>query len=134
MGISDFRSPTKANAVVRTPRTTKPWGSRLSSHRGTGVASSLTGGVSLIGHIRTEVLSKRLVRPQTPDRPRVSRGRTPDQADGRARVIRLTPRGKRLAKTIYDEARKAEVRIAEVLGPRRFDQLQSSLDLLAELT
>lgn len=59
--------------------------------------------------------------------------RVPDAADGRARVIRLTPKGRRLGKAIYDEALKAEMRIAEILGPRRFDQLHSSLDLLAEL-
>ena len=60
--------------------------------------------------------------------------RVPDPADGRACVIRLTPKGQRLGKTIYDEARKAEMRIAETLGPRRFDQLQSSPDLLAKLS
>ena len=60
--------------------------------------------------------------------------RVPDTADGRARVIRLTPKGQRLGKTIYDEALKSEMRIAETLGPRRFEQLHSSLDLLGELS
>ena len=60
-------------------------------------------------------------------------GRMPDSADGRARVIRLTSKGWRLEETIYAEARAAQVRIADILGPRRFAQLHSSLELLTEL-
>ena len=60
-------------------------------------------------------------------------GRVPDSADGRARVIRLTSKGLRLEETIYAEARAAQLRIAEILGPRRFAQLHSSLELLTEL-
>lgn len=59
--------------------------------------------------------------------------RVPDAADGRARVIRLTSKGRRLEQTIYAQARAAQTRIAEILGPRRFDQLHSSLELLTEL-
>ncbi len=59
-------------------------------------------------------------------------GRVPDPADGRARVIRLTPKGRRLEQAIYAEAGAAEMRIAEILGQRRFAQLHSSLELLAE--
>jgi len=55
----------------------------------------------------------------------------PDPADGRARVIRLTSKGRRLQQTIYAEAGAAEMQIAEILGPRRFAQLHSSLELLA---
>src|SRR6202045_5545703 len=58
--------------------------------------------------------------------------RVPDPADGRARVIRLTSKGRRLEQTIYAEAGTAQLRIAEILGPRRFAQLHSSLELLAE--
>jgi DNA-binding MarR family transcriptional regulator len=60
-------------------------------------------------------------------------GRVPDAADGRARVIRLTSKGRRLEQTIYAEAGAAQTRIAEILGPRRFAQLHSSLELLTEL-
>jgi DNA-binding MarR family transcriptional regulator len=60
-------------------------------------------------------------------------GRVPDLADGRARVIQLTSKGRQLEETIYAEARAAQLRIAEVLGPRRFAQLHSSLELLTEL-
>ena len=60
-------------------------------------------------------------------------GRIPDSADGRARVIRLTPKGRRLQETIYAEAGAAQLRIAEILGPRRFAQLHSSLEELTEL-
>jgi DNA-binding MarR family transcriptional regulator len=58
--------------------------------------------------------------------------RMPDSADGRARVIQLTAKGRRLEATIYASAGAAELRIAEILGPQRFAQLQSSLELLTE--
>jgi DNA-binding MarR family transcriptional regulator len=60
-------------------------------------------------------------------------GRVPDPADGRARVIRLTPKGRRLQQTIHAEAQAAQLRIAELLGPPRFAQLHSSLEVLTEL-
>jgi DNA-binding MarR family transcriptional regulator len=56
----------------------------------------------------------------------------PDSGDGRVRVIRLTSKGRRLEQTIYAEAGEAQMRIAEILGPRRFAQLHSSLELLAD--
>jgi len=59
-------------------------------------------------------------------------GRVPDSADGRARVILLTSKGRRLEQTIYAEAGAAQLRIAEILGPRRFAQLHGSLELLTE--
>jgi len=58
--------------------------------------------------------------------------RVPDSADGRVRVIRLTAKGRQLEKAIYAEAGAAQTRIAEILGPRRFAQLHSSLELLTE--
>jgi len=58
--------------------------------------------------------------------------RVADPADGRARVIRLTAKGQRLERTINAQAQAAEMRIAEILGTRRFAQLHSSLELLAE--
>ncbi len=58
--------------------------------------------------------------------------RVPDSADGRARVIRLTSKGRRIEQTIYAEAGAAQLRIEEILGPRRFAQLHSSLELLSE--
>lgn len=58
--------------------------------------------------------------------------RVRDSDDGRARVIRLTPKGRRFEQKMNDEARAAQLRIAEILGPRRFAQLQSSLELLTE--
>jgi len=58
--------------------------------------------------------------------------RVQDPADGRARMIRLTSKGRRLEQTIYAEAGAAQMRIADILGPRRFSQLHISLELLAE--
>ncbi len=58
--------------------------------------------------------------------------RVPDSADRRARVIRLTSKGQQLEQTIYAEAGAAQQRIAQILGPRRYAQLHSSLELLTE--
>jgi DNA-binding MarR family transcriptional regulator len=58
--------------------------------------------------------------------------RVPDPTDGRARVIRLTSRGRHLEQTIYEEAEAAQLRIADTLGPRQFAQLNKSLTLLIE--
>jgi DNA-binding MarR family transcriptional regulator len=58
--------------------------------------------------------------------------RVPDSVDGRARVIRLTAKGRRLGETIYAAAGAAQLQIEEILGPRRFAQLHSSLELLTE--
>ncbi len=55
-----------------------------------------------------------------------------DPADRRARVVRLTTKGRRLQSTIGDEAQAAEQRIAEWLGPRRFSQLRDALAILDE--
>ena len=58
--------------------------------------------------------------------------REPDLRDGRARVVHLTPKGRRLEKTVTGESQAAEVRIAEMLGPRRFTHLRHALEELSE--
>ena len=58
--------------------------------------------------------------------------RVPDSGDGRARVIRLTSKGRRLERTIYAGAGAAQLRMAEILGPQRFTMLHSSLQVLTE--
>ena len=58
--------------------------------------------------------------------------RVPDSEDGRARVIRLTARGRRLQETIYAAAGASQEQIELILGPGRFAQLHSSLALLIE--
>ncbi len=58
--------------------------------------------------------------------------REPDPSDGRARVVRLTPKGRRLEKTINMQAEATEQRIAEMLGPRPFMQLHHGLEELAD--
>jgi DNA-binding MarR family transcriptional regulator len=54
--------------------------------------------------------------------------RDPDPNDGRARVVRLTAKGRRLQNTIHRQAQVSEQRIADTLGPRRFTQLQRALE------
>ncbi len=51
-----------------------------------------------------------------------------DPADGRARVIRLTDRGRAVESAVHRHARLAEARIAEVLGERGFTHLRSELE------
>src|SRR3974390_2796303 len=58
--------------------------------------------------------------------------REPDPGDGRARVVRLTPEGRKLERAINDEAHEAELGIAARLGPARFAQLREGLSLLVE--
>jgi len=57
--------------------------------------------------------------------------REPDRSDGRARVVRLTSKGRRLEKTINGQAQAAELRVAEMLGPRQFAHLRHALEELA---
>lgn len=54
----------------------------------------------------------------------------PDPSDGRARIIQLTARGRRLVRDAHAAAAKAEQAIAQVLGPRRFDDFRGSLQKL----
>ena len=57
-----------------------------------------------------------------------------DPADRRARVVRLTAKGRQLEMVIRTQAQDAEEEIAALLGPRRFGQLQHALDdLVAKL-
>ncbi len=58
----------------------------------------------------------------------------PDPTDGRARGIRLTDKGRALELAVPQEARMAEQRISEKLGPRRFAELRRTFEeLTAEL-
>jgi DNA-binding MarR family transcriptional regulator len=58
--------------------------------------------------------------------------REPDPTDRRARIVTLTSKGRRLEATIHDQARRAEERIAAILGPRRFGQLKQALETLID--
>ena len=56
--------------------------------------------------------------------------RVPDPTDRRARIVRLTDRGRQLERTINQLARGSELHIAELLGARRFAQLRLALEEL----
>jgi len=58
--------------------------------------------------------------------------RETDPSDGRARVVRLTPKGRRLETTINAQAQAAEQRIAEMLGSPTFLQLHQALEDLTD--
>jgi DNA-binding MarR family transcriptional regulator len=60
--------------------------------------------------------------------------REPDPDDGRARVVRLTVKGRRLQETIHGRARMAEQAIADTLGARRYGQLRDALTDLTSAT
>ncbi len=55
----------------------------------------------------------------------------PDPLDGRARLVHLTARGKRLQRTAREAARSAERRFEETLGP---DRLKDFKEMLASVT
>jgi DNA-binding MarR family transcriptional regulator len=57
--------------------------------------------------------------------------REPDQADRRARVVRLTESGTRLELEVRAQAAAAEGRIAAVLGEPRFTQFRDALQDIA---
>lgn len=51
----------------------------------------------------------------------------PDPADGRARIIQLTGRGRQLETVVHQAAGAAEARIANLLGPTVFDEFRAAL-------
>ena len=56
--------------------------------------------------------------------------REPDPTNRRARLVRLTAKGRELELVIRNAAKDAEDHVATVLGQRRFTQLQEALALL----
>jgi DNA-binding MarR family transcriptional regulator len=58
--------------------------------------------------------------------------RTPDPEDGRAKVVRLTARGRTLAAESRRAVAAVEARARRMLGGRRYDVLRETLDTLLE--
>jgi len=58
--------------------------------------------------------------------------REEDPADRRARVVRLTDKGRQLERDVRAQAAAAEAQIAAMLGERRFGQLRDALQLLVD--
>jgi DNA-binding MarR family transcriptional regulator len=58
--------------------------------------------------------------------------RTPDPEDGRAKVVRLTARGRTFAAECRRAVAAVEARTRRTLGGRRYDGLREALDLLLE--
>jgi DNA-binding MarR family transcriptional regulator len=56
--------------------------------------------------------------------------RTPDPEDGRAKVVRLTARGRQFAAECRRAVAAVEARAKRTLGGRRYDVLRETLDLL----
>jgi DNA-binding MarR family transcriptional regulator len=58
--------------------------------------------------------------------------RTPDPDDGRAKVVRLTARGRTLVAECRRAVAAVEARTRRTLGGRRYEGLREALDLLLE--
>jgi DNA-binding MarR family transcriptional regulator len=58
--------------------------------------------------------------------------RTPDPEDGRAKVVRLTARGRTFAAECRRAVAAVEARTRRTLGGRRYEGLREALDLLLE--
>ena len=58
--------------------------------------------------------------------------RTPDPDDGRAKVVRLTARGRTFAAECRRAVAAVDARAKRALGGRRFDALREALELLLE--
>lgn len=58
--------------------------------------------------------------------------READPADGRARIVRLTAKGRSLEKVISQQALAAELKIAKIIGARSFALLRNALEQLAD--
>ncbi|MGH7120525.1 MAG: MarR family winged helix-turn-helix transcriptional regulator, partial [Acetobacteraceae bacterium] len=54
--------------------------------------------------------------------------RVHDPTDGRARIIRLTSKGRHLEAVVYDGAQSAESAIGQLLGREAFADLRDSLE------
>jgi DNA-binding MarR family transcriptional regulator len=60
--------------------------------------------------------------------------RVPDPTDRRARLIRVTPRGREAVAVALVEQRRVEAEWAARLGPRRMADLRAALEDLREIT
>jgi DNA-binding MarR family transcriptional regulator len=58
--------------------------------------------------------------------------RVPDQEDGRAKLVRLTARGRRYAAEARRSVAAVEGRVRRRLGDRRYEALRGALEALAE--
>jgi DNA-binding MarR family transcriptional regulator len=56
--------------------------------------------------------------------------RQADPSSKRSRIVRLSPKGRRLEREVRAQARQAEEEIAAILGPRQFAQLRGALEAL----
>lgn len=60
--------------------------------------------------------------------------RVPDPADGRARLVRLAPRGRAAQACAREVEEQVEAELAEVLGVGRMAELRAALEALREVT
>ena len=60
--------------------------------------------------------------------------RVPDPTDRRARLIRITPRGRDVVAVALDEQRRIEAEWESRLGPQRMADLRDTLEELREIT
>jgi DNA-binding MarR family transcriptional regulator len=107
-----------------------PW---ITEARGAVIGRLRPGGLSQSALTAELGVSKQAVQQYIDDL--VAEGaveRVPDPGDGRARIIRLTPRGIASITEGNEVKRQIEARYRERIGAERFDQLQAALDDLAD--
>jgi DNA-binding MarR family transcriptional regulator len=107
-----------------------PW---ITEARGAVIGRLRPGGLSQSALTAELGVSKQAVQQYIDDL--VAEGaveRVPDPGDGRARIIRLTPRGIASITEGNEVKRQIEARYRERIGAERFDQLQAALDNLAD--
>lgn len=91
-------------------------GSRL-----TGLAESARMTKQAVGEVVSELERLGYVR------------RGPDRTDGRAKIVRLTPRGMEATLAAREAFASVEEELAERVGPRRIAELRETLEAVAAL-
>jgi DNA-binding MarR family transcriptional regulator len=56
----------------------------------------------------------------------------PDPDDSRARLVRLTPRGRALHAALWTQARRAESRLRDAIGHARFEEFKKTLQAISD--
>jgi len=112
---SGFEHVQPAHAAVFQPLWDKPEGARLTTLARTSRITKQSMS-ALVDQLETHGYVERL----------------PDPEDARASLVRLTPRGRTLARAARSFAREVEAELAERVGARRIEDLRTTLLMLRQ--